>query len=65
MRNDITEVFELVKDSKETNIVLISSPHRHDLIPDSCVNKEVWKYNRFMKKLVKLYTNVNYLETDL
>jgi len=65
MRNTMTEVFELVKDSKETNIVLISAPHRHDLIPDSCVNKEVCKYNRFMKKLVKLYTNVKYLETDL
>ena len=65
MRNAITEVFELVKDSKETNIVLISAPHRHDLIPNSCVNKEVCKYDRIMKKLVKLYTNVNYLETDL
>jgi len=65
MRNAIPEVFELVKDSKESNIVLISAPHRHDLNPDSCVNKEVCKYNRSMKKLVKLYTNVNYFETDL
>ena len=65
MRNAITEVFELVKDSKETNIVLISAPHRNDLNPDSCVNKEVCKYNRFMKKLVKLNTSVNYFETDL
>ena len=64
-RNAITEVFELVKDSKEMNIVLINAPHRHDLNPDSCVNKEVCKYNRIMKKLVKLHTNVNYFETDL
>jgi len=34
----------------ETNIVLINAPHRHDLISESCVNKEVEKFNRQMKK---------------
>ena len=52
MREAISNVSELVKESKEANIMLISVPHRHDLIPESCVNKEVWKYNRLMRKVV-------------
>jgi len=49
----------------ETNIVLINAPHRHDLIPDSCVNKEVAKFNRQLKKIVRLYPNVHLLEANL
>jgi hypothetical protein len=64
-REAISNVSELVKESKDANIVLISAPHRHDLIPESCVNKEVWKYNRLMRKVAKLYTNVKFLEADL
>jgi hypothetical protein len=54
-----------VKESKDANTVLINAPHRHNLIPESCVNKEVWKYNRLMRKVAKLYTNVQLLEVDL
>ena len=52
MREGMSNMSELVKESKEANIVLISVRHRHDLIPESCVNKEVWKYNRLMRKVV-------------
>ena len=65
MREAITNVSELVKESKGANIVLISAPHRHDLIHESCVNKEVGKYNRLMRKVAKLYTNVKFLEVPL
>jgi hypothetical protein len=62
MMEAISNVSEIVKDA---NIVLINVPHRHDLIPESSVNKEVWKYNRLMRKVVKLHTNVKFLEVDL
>jgi hypothetical protein len=65
VREAISNVSDLVKESKNTNIVLINALHRHDLIPESCVNKEVWKYNRLMRKVAKLYTNVHFLEADL
>jgi hypothetical protein len=65
MREAITNVTELVKENEDTAIVLISAPHRYDVIPELCVNKEVWKYNRLMRKVAKLYTNVKFLEVDL
>ena len=38
---------------------------RHDLIPSSCVNNEVVKFNRQFEKKVKIYNNVKMLEIDL
>lgn len=64
-REAVSNVLDQVNESKEVNIVLISAPHRHDLSPDSCVNKEVCKYNRCMKKLAKLYTKVKFFELDV
>jgi alkaline phosphatase len=64
MREAISNVSEFVKESKDANIVLINAPHRHDLIPESCVNKEVWKFNRLLRKVAKLDTNVQLLEVD-
>jgi hypothetical protein len=65
MKEAISNVSELVKESEDANIVFINAPHRHDLTPESCVNKEVWKYNRLMRKVVKQHTNVRFLEADL
>jgi hypothetical protein len=65
MREAISNVSDLVKRSLDTNIVLLNAPHRHDLIPTSCVNNEVWKYNRLMRKIAKLNPNVQFLELDL
>jgi hypothetical protein len=64
-REAITNVSELVKENKDVNIVLISAPHRHDLIPESCVNDEVLKYNSLLTKVTKLHTNVQLLQVDL
>jgi hypothetical protein len=33
------------------NIILIHAPHRYDLISTYCVNKEIVKYNRQVKKI--------------
>jgi len=44
--------------------VIRKSAHRHDLIPSSCVNNEVLKFNRQAKKKMKIHNYVKMLETD-
>jgi hypothetical protein len=61
----ISNTSEFVKNSSVSNIVLMNAPHRHDLIPNSCVNKEVAKYNRLMRKVAKQNSNIQFLELDL
>jgi hypothetical protein len=34
------------EDRRKVNIVIMTSPHRYDLIPSSCVNNEIVKFNR-------------------
>jgi hypothetical protein len=45
---------EYVKEYKDTNIIVTGIPHMHDLSPTSCVNLDVQKFNRKLKKLMKL-----------
>jgi hypothetical protein len=33
-------ILDLLIDSTHTNVILLSVPHRHDLIKDSCVDRE-------------------------
>ena len=47
-------LFEFVNQNKELNVVLINSPHRHDLLLESCVNQEVTTFSRQVKKKMKL-----------
>jgi hypothetical protein len=61
----LNNVYEFVKRNAESNIVLINAPQRYDLIPESCVNTEVVKFNRQIKKIVKPYSKVHLLETNL
>jgi len=42
----------------------MKAPPRHDLIPSSCVNSEVLKFNRQMEKKMKSYYNVKLFDTD-
>jgi hypothetical protein len=51
--------------ANKVNIVLVSLPLRYDLLPSSCVNKEIIKFNRQLKKIVKLHINVVLLEVEL
>jgi len=44
-------VSKFVDTKKDLNIALINSPHRYDLIPESCVNNEVNTFNRQVKNL--------------
>ena len=50
---------------KDVNVIVMPPPQRNDLMPSSCVNSEVIRFNRLMKKSMKLYTNTMILETDL
>jgi hypothetical protein len=56
---------KFMKVYKRANIVLINTPHRHDLLSTSCVNKKVVKFNRQLKKIIKLNTNVDLIEVEL
>jgi hypothetical protein len=51
-------ILKFMEVHKKTKIILLNSPLRYDLLLSSCVNKEVVKFNRQLKKIVKLYTNV-------
>jgi hypothetical protein len=51
--------------NKKVNIILISSPLRHDLLLSTCVNNEVAKFKRQLKKIVKLHANIEFLEVEL
>jgi len=47
------------------NIVVMTAPPRYDFILSSRVNNEVVRFNRQLKKRMKMYNNVKILETDL
>jgi hypothetical protein len=49
----------------KVNMILINSLPRHDLMPTSCVNKEVNKFNRQLMKIVKLHGNVKLLNVEV
>jgi hypothetical protein len=44
-------------ETKDTqNVKIMEAPHRFDLVPTSCVNKEVVTFNRKLQKIVKILT---------
>jgi len=43
----------------------MTAPPRYDLIPSSRANNEVVRFNRQVKKRMKMFNNVKILETDL
>jgi hypothetical protein len=61
----ISAMCDLVKSFKNTNVIVINVPNRHDLSPISCVNNEVQTFNRKIGKLCKIFENVVVLPVDL
>lgn len=51
--------------NNHTNIILVSIPHRYDLIEKSFVNNETRVVNKKLMKLVKMYTHTTFLELNL
>lgn len=48
---------------KNNKVCLIDVPKRHDLNDQSCVNLEINNVNKKLKKLSKLYNNIELIET--
>ena len=65
MKEALKSVSKFANENKELNVVLISSPQRHDLSPAPCVNQEVTKFNRQVKKIMKLQSKVKVLDINL
>ena len=53
------------EDRRNTNIVVVPAPHRHDLLSSSCVNKEIVVFNRKLHKVVKSVSNMKIIQSNL
>ena len=60
----LRQIRNFVENHKQTNVIVMSVPYRHDLESSSCVNHEVKVYNRKLKKNLKLFDNRCVLEVD-
>jgi hypothetical protein len=43
-----------VENHKQRNVIVMSVPHRHDLERKSCVNDEVIRFNRKLRKFLEM-----------
>jgi hypothetical protein len=48
--------------TNHTNVILLTAPHRHDLITNSCVNKEVEVFNKKLHKKVERFEKVEIID---
>jgi hypothetical protein len=48
--------------NNHTNIILVSVPHRYDLMQSSCVNNEIRSFKRKLMKSVRAYQHASVLE---
>ena len=48
----------------QTNIIVMSLPHRYDLEANSCVNNEVKAINRELRKHLKVFDNAFFIEVN-
>jgi hypothetical protein len=68
-RNNAEEAINQISKSDEqmtsVNVVIMQVPLRHDLMPSSCVNNEVIRFNRQIEKRLKPYPNVKLFDLDL
>jgi hypothetical protein len=60
--NGLRNVVNFIQSNNHTNIILLSVPHRFDLMKSSCVNEEISKFNRKLGKLVKHLKNVSFVK---
>jgi hypothetical protein len=48
-----------------TNIIIVTIPHRYDLDRNSVVNSEIHAFNRQLIKVSKAYIHVTIVETEI
>jgi len=61
----LTHLRKFVENKRNTNIMVVTAPHRYDLHESSCVNNEIVVLNRKLHKLVKTADNVNIIQVTL
>jgi hypothetical protein len=65
MRETVKLVSKFVETNRHQNVILINSPHRYDLSRESCINTEVAKFNKQIKKIMEHQPQVEILELAL
>jgi hypothetical protein len=60
----LKHISNFVKSNSNTNIILLSAPHRYDLMDLSCVNNEMKSFSRKLKKHVKTSKHTVVLEIN-
>ena len=55
---------DFVNQTKNTNIRILTAPHRHDLPITSCINNVVQNFNRKLRKFNKNKDNVGIIEHE-
>ena len=58
----LRHLYNFIEKRQKVNIVVMAAPPRYDLIPSSCINNEVVRFNRQLKKRMKMYNNVKILK---
>jgi RNase H-fold protein (predicted Holliday junction resolvase) len=58
------QIKKFVENHKQTNVIVMSVPHRHDLEEKSCVNDDVKRFNRKLRKFMKVLGNSNVIEVE-
>jgi hypothetical protein len=51
-----------INSNDHTSVILISVPHRYDLMQSSCVNNEIRSFSRKLMKSVRAYQHTIILE---
>ena len=58
----LKHILEFLINANHTNVILLTAPHRHDLITNSCVNKEVEVFNKKLHKKVERFKKVEIID---
>jgi carboxypeptidase C (cathepsin A) len=61
----LRQLKKFVSVTQDTNILIVTAPHRRDLQVSSCVNKEIEVFNRKSRKMMKTNSNVSVVHTNL
>jgi RNase H-fold protein (predicted Holliday junction resolvase) len=51
----LKHITDFIKENNPTNIILLSVPHRHNLMESSCVNNEIRSFNRKLMNRVRMF----------
>jgi len=50
-------ISQFIRNKRHTKVKIMEAPHRFDLVPTSCVNKEVVTFNRRLQKIIKSFNH--------